>query len=118
MSNASWPASLPQYVQENGYSEGEPDNLIESQMEAGPPKTRRRYTMQHPLFTMQVCTDVTGRSTFDTFFSTTLKHGSLPFDWVHPITRATVTFMFRKPTPKWSVKGAMHTVAFAVERIA
>ena len=44
MANPTWPASLPQYVQEGGYQETLQDQTVESNMETGPAKIRRRFT--------------------------------------------------------------------------
>ncbi len=44
MSNPVWPPSLPQRPLAQGFSEQAPDTLIRTQMEAGPPKVRRRFT--------------------------------------------------------------------------
>jgi hypothetical protein len=43
---------------------------------------------------------------FNTFFRTTLKHGSLSFYWIHPFSEDTVTIRF-KNKPEWKcVKSA------------
>lgn len=118
MANALWPASLPQYVLQSGFSETEPDTLLETQMEGGPPKSRRRYTTDYRQFTVALQMDATQRATFQTFFNTTIKGGSLPFDWVDPVTQTTASFRFRKPMPQWAVRGETHLVRFAMERIA
>lgn len=96
----SWPGSLPQFVLEQGYDETLPDQSIESQMETGPAKARRRFTTNVTKFQVQVAMDQTQASTFETFYSDTLEGGTLTFDWVHPITRVAKTFRFRKPVPK------------------
>jgi hypothetical protein len=115
---AVWPTDLPQYVLEQGFSESEPDQLLVTAMEAGSPKTRRRYTAANPPFTLSVAMTAAQRVIFKDWFDIDLRGGSLPFTWVHPITRDAATYMFRKPVPKWSVRGNAHIVSFAVEKIA
>lgn len=116
MANASWPASLPSYVLEQGYSEQIADQFIETQMEAGSPKRRRRYTRNNRVFTVSMAMDETTSQTFENFYDTTLAGGSLPFDWVHPRRRTTMTFQFRHPVPKLGeVTGSMRVWAFALE---
>lgn len=99
MANAVWPVSLPQYVLEAGYQESLEDQLLETQMDAGVAKIRRRFTAPYRRFTVTVQMDATQMATFETFFLTTLKGGSLVFDWVHPRTQAAKTFRFRRPAP-------------------
>lgn len=115
---SAWPAALPQYVLEQGFSEGEPDQLIVTSMEAGRSKTRRRYTSSNETFALAVAMTQAQRQTFQDWFRNDLRGGALAFTWVHPLYRTAMTFMFRKPLPKWSVRGNAHIVAFALERIA
>ncbi|CAB4122388.1 hypothetical protein UFOVP32_16 [uncultured Caudovirales phage] len=109
MANASWPTSLPQYVLENGYSESLEDQTIETQMDTGPAKIRRRFTTTIRKFVIAVQLDPTQMAVFEDFYLTTLAGGSLPFDWVHPRTRAAKTFRFRKPTPQVSMIGGFYS---------
>lgn len=118
MANAIWPASLPQYVLQQGFSEKEPDTMLETQMEAGPPKARRRFTTDYREFTVALQMSAAQRATFQTFFNTTVKGGSLPFDWVDPVTQGAATFRFRKPAPQWAIRGETHIVRLALERTA
>lgn len=97
MANPTWPSSLPQYVFVQGFEEGGPDNVLHSAMDAGPPKTRRRFTAAYRPLDVIVALDASQAATFVTFVNTTLKDGSLPFDWVHPRTQAAATLKFRGP---------------------
>lgn len=112
---AAWPASLPQYVLEQGYSEQMPDQLIETPMEAGKPKVRRRYTMNNPTFTVTIAMTLGQKAIFETFFDEDLQGGSLPFTWVNPTSQLATTFRFRKPVPKWTVRGNAYLVSAALE---
>lgn len=117
MANASWPGSLPQFVNETGYREAYQDNLRETPVEVGPAKMRRRFTK--PLRTFEISMNMTAAqvSTFEGFWLTTLKNGSLPFDWVHPRTQTGMTFWFRDPAPKITPvgAGAYSIVQFKIE---
>lgn len=116
MPNASWPAGLPQYVLESGYQERFQDQTIESQMDTGPAKVRRRFTKAIRFFNATVLMTAAQADTFETFWLTTLKGGSLPFDWVHPRTRAVTSFRFRKPAPNFAVVGGVNVqVSFVLE---
>jgi hypothetical protein len=109
----TWPASLPQHVLQAGYNEQLSDNLVETQMDAGPGKTRRRFTGKVKQFGVTIDCDPTQAATFEAFFEVTLKDGSIPFDWVHPRTRVPLTFKFKKPAPRVSVRGGGGIVSFS-----
>ena len=118
MANASWPGTLPQYVFEQGYTEKLNDQSIESSVDVGTPKIRRRYTKQIRTFTVQMRLTPTQKTTFETFWQTTLAGGSLPFDWVHPSTRTAQTFRLRKPAPSFSSIGGIDSiVSFTMETV-
>lgn len=108
MPNPVWPAALPQKALKEGYRETASDNLLESQMDAGPAKIRRRFTTRSRMFQMTIACTASQAATFLSFFETTLKDGSLPFDWVHPRTGAAATFRFRKPVPQIVPRGGGH----------
>ena len=92
---ALWPASLPQrFLQDPGTSENPPDVVVETQMDAGPPKARRRFTAGFRLVGGSLALTHAQRATLDTFYMDTLEGGALTFDWIHPITSAPATFRF------------------------
>ena len=114
---AAWPNSLPEYVQDNGYSEQFVDQAMENQMSVGPAKVRRRFTKVTRRFTMTVRMTSSQVDTFDTFWQSTLHGGTLPFDWVHPRTRGAMSFQFKNPAPRYSAAGEVVDVSFTVESI-
>lgn len=119
MPNPVWPTELPQYVDESGYEEKSPETVLESQMDAGPAKLRRRFTTAYRPFRLSISCDAEQVPYFDTFYETTTAFGTIPFDWVHPRTRAAGTFRFRKPPPAKSVFGGTNVrIAFVIEQIA
>ncbi len=116
MPNASWPGTLPSYALEGGYQERFQDQTIESQMDTGPAKIRRRFTKAIRFFSITMLMTPSQVDTFETFWNTTLKGGSLPFDWLHPRTRAAMSFRFRKPAPSYTVIGGTNVqVSFTLE---
>lgn len=118
MSNPSWPGSLPQYVLEQGYSEKLNDQAVESSVDAGPPKVRRRFTKQVRTFAMTVRLSPSQKETFEGFWQDTLLGGTIPFDWVHPLTRSITTFRFRQPAPQMASIGGTDTmVSFTLETV-
>jgi len=103
MANATWPNGLPQILLKDGYGEKPGENTIETPVDSGPAKSRRRGTARVRHITASLLLTASERSTFETFHDSTLADGSLPFDWVHPLTQAAATFMFRKP--HWTIAG-------------
>lgn len=116
MADISWPSTLPQFVFEQGYSEKLNDQVVESKMNVGPPKIRRRFTKQIRSFSLEMRLTQAEKAVFETFWQNTASGGSRPFDWVHPQNRTAITFRFRLPAPSFtSIGGADSIVRFAVE---
>lgn len=84
---ASWPETLPQYVDANGFTETIQDPVIRTDMEAGPQKARLRFTAVPEKYTITMPLTATQRATFLTFFKSTIHYGVDEFMWVHPVTR-------------------------------
>lgn len=97
MANPVWPGGLPQ-EQFLTVVNRTPVEVIRTRMDSGPVKMRRKGSAR-PL-PIDIPTFLTGaqRAIFDTFFITTLKQGSLAFDWEDPRDDSTVEYRFRIPT--------------------
>lgn len=118
MSNPTWPAALPQFALEQGYSEKLPDQVLETSMDSGPPKARRRFTTNTRPFGMVLEMDAEQSEIFEQFFFQTLGAGVKKFDWVHPRTRVAATFRFRRPPPQASVQGEIVRWTIALEIVS
>jgi len=90
----SWPGTLPQTPTTGGYEEAPPDLTIRTEMDAGQAKRRRRFTAGPREFSVSFVLTKAQVATLDTFYVTTLKGGSLSFDWFHPRTGAAGEFAF------------------------
>ena len=102
---AVWPVTLPTQVSWTGYQGAPRDNRIRTQMEAGPPKMRRRFRAGIETITCgQTALTKAQITTLQGFYETTLQGGTLPFDWVHPLTQAATSFRFAVP-PSWQGRG-------------
>lgn len=113
---AIWPATLPEYVLQDGFGESLNQQTIESQPDTGSPKVRRRYTKVVRKFDITIQMTQAQKATFETFYHDTLDGGSLTFDWVNPLTREAATFRFRNPPPKYGVIGGTYVRAqFTIE---
>lgn len=112
----AWPASLPSYVLEGGYQEKFQDQTVESKMDTGPAKIRRRFTKAIRFISCSMLCTPSQVTDFETFWQTDCKGGSISFTWVHPRTRAATTFRFRSPAPTYSVTGGTNvTINFTLE---
>lgn len=109
---AVWPVTLPDDFLLAAYSETAPDNIISSEMEIGPPKTRRRSTSATRKISGNIILTTAQVATHDTFFTTTLYDGAEPFDWTNQRTGSTVEVMYVPHSPpvytplgngKWNV---------------
>lgn len=114
----SWPATLPEYPLEQGLSEGLPQQILESGLDGGRPTARRRHSNRGRMFTLTMVLTEAQREAFEAFYDTTTKGGVTSFDWVHPIYRTTMSFRFRKPVPKFTLRGAAHLVTFSLESVS
>lgn len=95
---AVWPGTLPQNVSWQGYARRIVDSRVRTQMDAGPAKMRPRYRaaiIEHDT-PIQYFTKAQW-VLLETFYSTTLLNGTMPFDWLDPVTGATVSFRFKTP---------------------
>lgn len=99
MAYITWPIGVPEDVQLANYEEALADNLLETQMEQGPYKTRRRGTARFEQLTICIRMDADQLAIFEDWFYDTLGDGSLIFNWRHPRTFNPVTMQFRKPPP-------------------
>jgi hypothetical protein len=113
MTSAVWPSTLPQYVQESGYGETIQDQAIESSVESGPAKIRRRFTKSIRRFQCVMYMTPSQADTFENFWQNTVKGGSLSFSWVHPRTRQAAVLRFRNPAPQLSTMGGGATVVYS-----
>jgi hypothetical protein len=113
---AVWPASLPQTLLQASYRETLPRTKLRTEMDAGPPKMRRRYTAApRPIQGTQNLT-TTQVADLKTFHNTTVAGGSLPFDWTDPIPgTGTVSFRFVSEPELVPVSGSMYRASYEFE---
>jgi hypothetical protein len=117
MANPLWPASLPQDVLVDGYGERFPDGKIRTPMETGPAKQRPRFTATVTPLKVTIELPRADVQTLLEFYRDMLGMGSLPFDWLHPRTLATVTMRFAAdpPEPKPLPGAQLWSVALDLE---
>ncbi len=112
-----WPVGLPQIPLQEGYVETEPNVVKRTDMDEGPAKQRPRFTRGIRPFHVQVEMEVDQVATFDTFYSETLKDGTLPFAWKHPRTQVNTNFRFvgGQPQKIRNVEARNYRVTMALE---
>jgi len=117
MANPVWPVGIPQEILQTSYAESPPDNVVKSQMAVGPPKMRRRSTSGERPFSGVINMTETQLETFDDFFRTTLKDGSLRFDRKHPrdMSGPDVECRFVRPPVYTSAGGSYYNVNVEIE---
>ncbi len=103
----NWPDTLPQVFIQSGYQETLPEVAIRTQMDAGPAKVRRRFTVQVVPIKGQMRLTSAQKSYLETFFNVTLAGGSLAFTFPHD---GSVILRFTKP-PAISPAGGLNYVA-------
>lgn len=104
MPNAVWPASLPS-PNASGFSQTLADNVVRTEMDAGPAKVRRRSTSGVKPATHPLLLDATQKDTLISFYETTLVSGTLPFDHTDFLNSGTVAYRFVTP-PGFTSAGA------------
>lgn len=99
-----WPASLPQFAM-IGAKIGADDSVLRSNMDAGPPVRRNRFTAITKSVSYTFRLTGTQVETLDNFFHSTLRNGALSFDWTDPRTDATVLMAFLSPPEYTAILG-------------
>lgn len=94
----SWPASLNFCPVNGSYQEQPVDAVLRTEMDAGPVKTRPRFTAvpTNISFTLPKMTRAE-YVIFRDWFNIDLERGALSFDALHPLTRQSGNFRFRAP---------------------
>lgn len=112
---AAYPGTLPQ-LQLLPVTLGLTENRIVSTFDAGPAKVRQRYTnADNDPFSVRVGPFSRSQvASFKTWWKTTLKSGTLSFDWTEPETGSTVEMRFdpRQPPPSFESQGVEGEIKF------
>ena len=92
----TFPSSLQQKLLVDGFENSYRDAVVRSTVDAGPEKTRLRYSAVPEYVRGRII--LKGKDDYNTFISfwkNDLKYGVLPFTWKHPITEQEVNVRFR-----------------------
>lgn len=103
-----WPSTLPQKPLFYEYKDSEPDNAIRQPMEVGPPKIRLRSSSKGENKELSFVFTSAEKAIFKTLYQTTLKYGSLPYEWADPETGTTYDWVFTN-VPSYTPLGSYYT---------
>lgn len=92
-----WPGTLPVAVDRDGYEETFVDSSIRTEMDAGEPKVRKRFTAAIQPITIKLRLTDTQVTTLETFYKTDTASGSLSFNWTHPRKGTACVMRFQGP---------------------
>ena len=84
MATENWPLTLPQAFQQNGYTEGEYNNVVKSKMNTGPDKRRLRCSVSYLPVGGKMILSNAQKSTFYDFFKNNISYGAVPFNFPDP----------------------------------
>lgn len=88
----TWPASpFPQSPLADGYGWSPRSNVIRDPVDAGTAQTRRRHTATVAHVTASYWLTSAQLSQWNLFYSDTIAHGALWFDWPEPVSETTKT---------------------------
>ena len=93
----TFPASLQDKFNQAGFSYAFGNSTLESKVDAGPPKKRRRYTTEIDEISGTIELEKSEFTTLETVYKTTLSGGVLTFNFNHPITQVSTEYQFTKP---------------------
>lgn len=97
MANIVWPDDLPPAPVLAGYQEVAPTTVLRTQMDAGAPKMRRRFSAAPRPLKCALSLSKEEVELLDVFFNETCEGGADRFEWVHPRTGETVEMRFTQP---------------------
>lgn len=109
-----FPATLPRSLQD-GFQIVYNDGRIVFRNDAGPPNIRRRFSSVTKSVSLSYELTKAQLDTFNTFYETTVKQGTLPFTMTNPIDAA-VTWLvtFGMKLPVVTNRATRYTVSFEV----
>jgi hypothetical protein len=114
---ADWPETLPQIPLIAGAVETLPDLVLRTEMDAGPAKTRKRFTAGSRFHDLELNLTSTQVGYFDTFFITTVDGGATKFNWKNPRTQTSAEFKFVGQPTYRPIGGNLYKVEFKLEQL-
>lgn len=115
----TWPASLPQELEADGFQDRLPDQVRRSRQRGELPQSRRRARRSEfgPV-AGDILIDSAQWQTLRTFFWQTLASGTLSFDFPDPDGGADpIVVAFEQPPRLSTIGGDLHSVSLSFSRL-
>lgn len=113
---AAWPATLPNLTLPSAYQEAPQDQTVSSEMDAGPPFVRRRFSAATRRIQRTLLMTDAQLATFEAFWDTDIAAGALPIQLDHPRTGDAVDALVRPATYQIAKQGDLYwAVSFTLE---
>lgn len=81
----TWPSTLPQFVNRDGFSYTLSNSAISASMSAGYAKRRKRFTGQYATYSVSIQMTQAQADTFEQFFNNNLGYGVVNIDFPDPL---------------------------------
>ena len=117
MTQIFWPELLPADFLADGLSVQPQSNIIRTSMDAGPKKTRRRYTARTVNFNGLQRFDNAEFAVFEQFYNTVLADGVLRFNYKDPVSGKLEEFRFTDDYTASEI-GGLWEVTLPLERLS
>jgi hypothetical protein len=117
VTNIFWPDLLPADFLADGLTIKPQNNVIRTQMDAGPRKARRRYTARAMQFYGKQRFDVAELAVFEQFYNTELADGVFRFFYKDPVNNQLAEFRFSDNYTITEI-GGLYEVALPMERLS
>jgi hypothetical protein len=114
---ATWPSTLQDKLNEEGFSFNTGSTVLRSDNQMGPAKVRRVMTKSVDTISGTINLTTAQFSVFNYFFDTTLNGGVGTFNFVHPITGVLTVFRFTRPPSYRSIGGGNFAVSMEWESL-
>jgi len=116
MATIIWPEILPPGLLAEGFTKQPQSNVIRTAMDAGPQKSRQRYTARAVNYSGKQVFDVSELAIFEQFYHIDLADGVLRFRFEDPVTLETAEFRFTADY-KVSENNGLYEVTMELERL-
>ena len=113
----SWPLALQDFWNEANFGEDPGDVTVRSEMEDGPAKVRKKYTVAIDKFSGSLNITTAQYTTFKNFYDVSLNGGVKTFYFKHPITEVMSVFRFIPPYKVTSLGGGQFFLTFVWEKM-
>lgn len=104
MTNITWPQSLPQVLILDGLNAEKQNSVVRTEMDAGPAKQRRRYTISQKDFNGSIVVTESQRKILEDWYDNVIG-GVLRFVMKDPQTLLPAEFRFKKHYKEDSLDG-------------